>query len=99
MKVRMLGTLVGVEKLGKSSKKQGEGLFASVDVTHNLGIIRYLGASICEDGLKVGMKVYIGNQREEVRMEGVDIMVMDQKNIIAIVDDADEEPQKENIQA
>lgn len=88
-KIVMLRDLIGVEKVGKARKKEESSLFANTEVTHNIGVIRYLGVDV--KGLQVGQKVYIGNQREEIRMEGADIMVMEAKNIIAIVEESNEE--------
>jgi co-chaperonin GroES (HSP10) len=97
MKIQMLRNLVGVEKLGKSSKRQSGTLFAETEVTHNLGIIRYIGEQV--ENLRIGQKVYIGNQREEIRMEGSDIMVMEVSNVIAIVEDSNGEDQNSGSEA
>lgn len=93
----MLRNLVGVEKLGKPTKQSGA-LFAPVDVTHNVGIIRYVGEDLVGK-FHPGQKVYVGNQREEVRMASADIMVMEEKNIIAIVEESDEQPQTQDSEA
>jgi co-chaperonin GroES (HSP10) len=90
----MMRNLVGVEKLGKASRKSSGEIFAQVEATHNVGVIRYLGVDVT--GLKVGSKVYVGNQREEIRMNGADIMVMEVSNIIALVEDSNEETKEEN---
>lgn len=92
-KIKMLRDLIGVEKAGKSSSKQTGTLFAQVDVTHNVGVIRYIGEGV-QGKFSVGQKVYIGNQREEIRMDGADIMVMKEDNVVAIVEDSDEETQE-----
>lgn len=92
MKVKMLNNLLGVSKVGKSNKT--DGLFADVETTQNLGIIRYLGEDVSEK-FKVGQKVYFGNKREEIRMDSADIIVMEEDNIYAIVEeDSDGEDQK-----
>ena len=90
MKVRMLRNLIGVEKVGKTTKRNSGDIFAPVEVTHNIGIIRYIGEELT-DKFSVGQKVYCGNQREELRMNGADIMVMQEANVFAIVEDSDEE--------
>lgn len=91
----MLRNLLGVEKLGKPSKKNAGDLFAPVEAIHNIGIIRYIGEEL-QGKFSEGQKVYVGNQREELRMDGTDIMVMEEKNVIAIVEDSDEEVKTEN---
>lgn len=98
MKVRMLRNLIGVEKLGKSSRRSTGNLFADVEITHNIGVIRYVGEELSSK-FSVGQKVYCGNQREEIRMNGADIMVMQEQNVIAIVEDSDEEAKEESSEA
>lgn len=95
MKVRMLRNLIGVEKLGKASRRNAGDLFANTEVTHNIGVIRYVGEELSTK-FSVGQKVYCGNQREEIRMNGADIMVMQEQNVIAIVEDSDEEAKEES---
>jgi co-chaperonin GroES (HSP10) len=90
----MLRNLIGVEKLGKQSKKNAGDLFAPVEVTHNIGVVRYVGEELSSK-FTVGQKVYCGNQREEIRMDGADIMVMQEANIFAIVEDSNEEAKEE----
>lgn len=92
--VKMLRNLLGVEKMGKPSRRNAGDLFAPTDVSFNLGTIRYVGEEL-QSKFSVGQKVYIGNQREELRIEGIDIMVMEEKNVIAIVEDSHEEAQSE----
>lgn len=98
MKVRMLRNLLGVEKLGKAAKKDDTKLFAPVDVTHNVGVIRYVGEALKEK-FSEGQKVYVGNKREEIRMNGADIMVMEEDNVIAIEEASDEDQKTEVSQA
>lgn len=94
MKVRMLRNLIGVEKQGKPARKSAGDIFAPVEAVHNIGIIRYIGEEL-QDKFSVGQKVYCGNQREEIRMNGADIMVMQEANVFAIVEDSDEEVKTE----
>lgn len=84
----MLNNLLAIEQIGKTSKN--DGMFAEVDVTHNLGIIRYVGES-ADKSFKVGQKVYFGNEREEIRMSSIDVLVMKDSNIYAIVEDGNNE--------
>lgn len=88
MAVRMLRNLLGVEKLTKSSQKTEKKLFADVEVTHNMGIVKYVGEEL-KDKFKPGQRVHVGNVREEIRIDGQDIMVMEEKNVFAVVEEAD----------
>ena len=81
MSARMRGKRIGVEKLGKSTNQAG--LFALPEDASAVGTIRYLGDGLAESDLKIGMKVYFGKNRHELRMEGKDILVMDEDNVYA----------------
>lgn len=91
MRIVMQGKRLGVEKLGKSS---GTKSFLSVpeDVSA-VGIIRYLGEELLrapQQRFVVGMKVYYGKNRHELRINGQDILIMDEDNIYAIVEESNE---------
>lgn len=87
--VRMLRNLLGVEKVNKSKKEAGS-LFANVDVTFNTGIVKYVGEDLAGK-FSVGQKVIIGNKREEVRINADEIMVMEETNVFAVVEDESNE--------
>ena len=91
MKVRMLNNFVGVEQVGKTSKK--DGMFAQVETTNNLGIIKFVGEE-ADKKFQVGQKIYFGNQREEIRMSDEDIQIMEDSNIYAIVEDVSNEKEE-----
>lgn len=84
MPVRMLGNKVGVEKLGKSASTNG--LFALPEDTNSVGVIRYKGENVGEQ-YQLGAKVYFGDKRQQVRMEGKDIQVMEVDNLLAIAEE------------
>lgn len=84
MNIKMVNKKIGVEKLGKSSKKIDNSFLAMIEVVDNLGIIRF---SFEGSQFPVGTKVYYGSKREEVRMNGKDIQIMDEENIFAIVEE------------
>jgi co-chaperonin GroES (HSP10) len=90
----MLRNLLGVQKLGKPTKRNSGDIFAEAEVTQNVGIIRYVGADLTSK-FSEGQKVYIGNQRDEIRMNGAEIMVMEEKNIFAIVEVSDDDSKTE----
>lgn len=82
----MLRNLLGVEEQNKSQGR-GEGqLFASAEVTFNTGIILFVGEDLSSE-FSPGQKIYFGAQREKIRMDGKDIMVMEEKNVFAVVED------------
>lgn len=89
MQVLMRGKRIGVEKLGRSSNTKS--LIAMPEDASAVGTIRYVGKDILDSDLKVGTKVYYGKNRHELKMNGQDILVMDEDNIYAIVEDSDGE--------
>ena len=82
MQVR--GKRVVVEKLGKS-KDTSNSLFAMPEDTSAVGTIKYVGKDVLD--LKPGMKVYYGKNRHELKMDGADVLVMDEDNVYAIAEE------------
>jgi len=93
MKITMVNGKIAVERVGKSSKKDATVFFAPVEVSQSLGLIKYVAEG---SKYKIDQKVYYGNKREEVRMAGVDVQVMDEDNIIAIAEEENEEPTQQS---
>ena len=87
MKLKMLRNLLGVEKLQKSNGKVEGSLFASADVGFNAGIVKFVGEEL-QGKFSPGQKIYFGVQREEIRVDGKDLMVMEEKNVYALADDS-----------
>lgn len=87
MKIKMVNKKIGVEKLGKSSKKS-DGFLSLPETVDSLGIVRF---SFNGSTFPVGTKVYYGSTREEIRMSGKDLQIMNEDNIIAVVGEPDEE--------
>lgn len=85
MSVLMRGKKIGVEKLGKSS--QTKAFLAMPEDASAVGYIRYLGTDLANSDLKIGMKVYYGKNRHEMKMNGIDILVMEEENIYAVATD------------
>lgn len=85
-KIEFFWNLVAVEKLNKSESKKGSGLFVEeMEIADDFGIVRYIGSKIENAPFAVGDKVYIGKTRQELRMAGVDMMVMEASNVFARV--------------
>lgn len=80
----MLRNLVGVQPLNKSNHRQEGELFVKAESSFNMGTVQFVGEDLLQK-FSVGQKVYVGNQREQIRMEDMDIMVMEEKNVYAIV--------------
>lgn len=96
MQVRMRKNLVAVKKLGKptSSKSQLDGLIHMPDVANNQGIVRFIGPQV--EGLEPDQKVFYGNKMTPIRMNGEDILIMEEDNVYAVVEEAqNEEASKE----
>lgn len=81
----MVNKKLGIEKLGKSTKDTS--FLKMPEVVDNLGIIRHTFEG---SQFEIGTKVYYGGKREEIRINGKDIQVMDEDNIIAIVKESNE---------
>ncbi len=89
-KVDFLWKLVGVEKANKSQNAK-QGLFVEEpEIADDYGVIRYIGKDIENPPFARGDKVYFGKNRQELRMSGKDILVMEASNVLAIVS---EEPE------
>ncbi len=88
MPTLMRGKLVGVEKLGKTDTR-GVSFLAMPDDASAVGFVRYLGKGfdLSNTDLRVGMKVYFGKVRHELKMDGKEILVMAEDNVYAIVEE------------
>lgn len=87
MQITLLGDRVAVEKL-KQSTKQSDGFLVMPEAEEYMGIIRFVGnGQGLSLGLKVGQKVYFGTTFQQVRLRGMDVCVMDEKNVLALVTD------------
>lgn len=76
---------VAVEKLKKSSKKDGVP-WVDPEVEEFTGVIRHVGESVAPD-LKVGQKVYFGSDYQKYKIQGEDLCVMEDQQILAIVNE------------
>jgi len=85
MNIKMRGKRVGVEKVGKSTKK--DAFLAMPDDSSSVGIIRFIGDALTDTDLKVGDKIHFGKNRHEIKIEGKDILVMDEDNVYAVVNE------------
>lgn len=86
MKVLMQNEKIAVEKLGKHVNKNS--LFTVVDDVFSTGLIKYTHDN---SKFKIGQKIIFGVQREPTRIEGVELLVMHDSNVIAILEESNEE--------
>lgn len=95
--VKMRGKRVGVEAPKKTNRNQG--VFHIPDDNNAVGIVRYLGEDLKATDLKIGDKVYYGDARQKLTMEGTEILVMDESNILAVVEEAANEEDQAKLPA
>lgn len=88
MQVKLRGNRVGIEKLKKRSNK-GETFLVMPD-EDVIGIIRYVGDSASKD-LQVGQKVYFTNDYQRTSINGAEILVLEDKHVLAVVGDESQE--------
>lgn len=92
MQIKMRGNLVAVKKLGKPGQKSElEGFIRMPEVADNQGVIRFIGPDV--EGLREGQRVFYGNKRTEIRMNGEDVFIMEVDNVYATVEDVEDETQ------
>lgn len=83
MQTRMRGNRVGIELLAKGSDSKS--LIAMPEDTSAVGVIRYVGDGVTAPELQVGVKVYYGKVHHQLRMNGANILVMNEDNVYAVV--------------
>lgn len=85
MPINLRGKRVAVEKIKKQQKGAHGGIIMP-DSEEYLGHIRYVGPE-ADQSLKAGQKVYFSTNYQQSRMDGVDLCVMDDKEIFAVVEE------------
>lgn len=90
-KIQFLGKQVGIEKASKP-QAQKTGLFVEEpEIADDFGTVRFIGQEIHNPPFAVGDKVYFGKHRQELRMAGKDILVMEESNVLAkVIEEAEE---------
>lgn len=82
--VQLRGNRVAVEKIKKAKKGDGGGFLVMPDGEEFMGVIRHVGES-CSKDLKVDQKVYFSTNYQQVRIAGVDLCILEDAQIYAIV--------------
>lgn len=90
MQIKLRGKRVAIEKNKKANKKS-DGFLIVPDSEESVGTVKYLGSDLTDTDLKIGQKVYFGNQYQNLRMGGADVCVMDELNVLAVVDEEKEQ--------
>lgn len=85
MSLKFRGNSVGVEKLKKQGK-QNNVLFAEPEQEEYRGIVRYVGEKVSAD-IAIGAKVFFYTKFQPFRIDGTDLCVMEDSNIVAVVQD------------
>lgn len=82
--VKLRGNRVAIEKNKKADKSTNQ-FMVLPDSEEFLGIIRHVGESVSTD-LKVGQKVYFSTNHQRSRISGVELCIMEDKEVYAIVE-------------
>ncbi len=86
MQVKFRGNKVAVEKNKKQNKNAGsrDGFLVMPDSEEYVGLIRYVGDG-ADASLQVGQKVYFSTDHQMMRIGGVELCVMEDKCVLAVV--------------
>jgi co-chaperonin GroES (HSP10) len=86
VKIHLKGKRVAVEKIKKHQKTAAHGGIIVPESEEYLGIIRLVSQD-ADPSLQIGTKVYFSTNYQQSRMNGIDLCVMDDKEIFATVED------------
>lgn len=86
MNIKMQPGKIAVSQQGSSKRNQGG--FILPETIDSMGIIEYIDeAMLATTSLKVGSKIFFGDRRQQIRMAGKDLQIMELENVIAIVEE------------
>lgn len=88
-KIRMINGKIGLVKITTGPAKSDQSsVFAIPTVANDLAEVRFV-----EEGSEalLGKRVYYGKDVQEIKMQGLDVLVMPLSNVIAVIDDSEEE--------
>lgn len=63
------------------AKAQSTGIYIP-ETSYNVGLVYGVGPAVTD--LKPGQKVYYGAQREQIRINDLDVLVMEESNVYAV---------------
>jgi co-chaperonin GroES (HSP10) len=86
MTIQFRGTRVGVEKSKKHDKSKKDSFIIVHEAEEYVGIIKYLGQD-CGSNLSVGQKVYFTTDHQPMKIGGIEVCVMDEKQIVAVINE------------
>lgn len=85
MKINMRPGKIAVHQEGSSKKNQGA-FIVLPDTLDCMGVIKFIADDVAAaTELKVGTKVIFGDSRQQIRMDGKDIQIMELGNIVATI--------------
>lgn len=84
MALLVRGKKVAIQKLKKQEKKETS-FYVDVSQDEFLGIVKHVGAEASAD-IKIGQRVYFGNVYHPIKIDGLDVLIMDDTNVLAILE-------------
>jgi hypothetical protein len=90
MTIQFRGTRVGIEKSKKHDKSKKDTFLHIPEAEEFVGIVRYVGLDV-DKGLTIGQKVYFTTDHQLMRIGGIEVCVMDEKSVVAVINEEDTE--------
>lgn len=88
--IRMHNNYIAIERKGKSGKSNESSFLHTVESRDTSGYIRFLPEGYNGD-LNINDEVYVGDSHQQIRINGLDLLIMEEGNIIAILKVENEE--------
>ncbi len=90
--IKMLNGKIAVTKI---NKHKSSAMFSVVESPDVIGLISYADEGLIKDSkVAIGMKICFGPKRERVTIGGKELEIMDFDNILAIIEDQEDESEK-----
>ena len=86
MKVKLQGNKIAVESVNKVKK---HGFMEMPESDDNTGRIKFIGQDY-DGNFKLGQVVCYGDQRQNIKLDGNDLQIMEPDNIFAILEETNE---------
>lgn len=92
MKIKMLGSMIGVVPQGKARGRDSYGL-VNVNTNESNGVIKFLSEDASKE-LKIGQTIYYGDKYQRVQIQGESVLVMESENVVAVVEEDESKDEK-----
>lgn len=89
MSIQFRGTRVGIEKSKKHDKAKKESFLYVPEAEEYSGTVKYVGQDV-DTRVQVGQKVYFTTDHQVMRIGGIEVCVMDEKSIVAVINENEE---------